>query len=64
MTNEAQHRSVTHMGDGKSELVWETQEKDEALMAAQVWSMFGETPFEDDSVPLGKVENEVGKEEV
>ncbi|CAM1509031.1 Fc.00g027700.m01.CDS01 [Cosmosporella sp. VM-42] len=48
-------RSVTHMGDGKSELLWGSKEKDEALMAAQCWWRLGQKAFEDDSVPQDKV---------
>ena len=52
------------MGDGKSELLWESKEKDEALMAAQCWWRLGQKAFEDDSVPQGKVAPLVKEEEV
>ncbi|KAF4984775.1 hypothetical protein FDECE_17023 [Fusarium decemcellulare] len=41
-------RSVTHLGDGKKELLFASKEKNEALMAAQAWKKFGAKPFEDD----------------
>lgn len=63
LTNKVQDRSVTHMGDGKSELLWESKEKDVALMSAQCWSRLGEKPFEDDSVPVNKIEPAGAKEE-
>lgn len=52
------------MGDGKRELLWETQEKDEALMAAQCRWNLGEKAFEDDSVPLDKLSSEAKEEHV
>ncbi|KAI1360257.1 hypothetical protein F5Y08DRAFT_317812 [Xylaria arbuscula] len=40
-------RSVTHYGDGKSELLFPGKETDEALMSAMCWSRMGQKPFED-----------------
>ncbi|KAL6827622.1 hypothetical protein V8C40DRAFT_242389 [Trichoderma camerunense] len=40
-------RSVTHLGDGTSELLFPSKETDEALMSAMCWSRMGEKPFED-----------------
>ncbi|KAH6896752.1 hypothetical protein B0T10DRAFT_602176 [Thelonectria olida] len=44
-------RSVMHLNDGKKELVFESKEKDEELMAARCWTNLGEKPYEDASVP-------------
>ncbi|KAH7143667.1 hypothetical protein EDB81DRAFT_690331 [Dactylonectria macrodidyma] len=44
-------RSVTHIGDGQKELLWESKEKEEELMAARCWQNFGAKPYEDDSIP-------------
>ncbi|VUC25462.1 unnamed protein product [Clonostachys rosea] len=41
-------RSVTHFGDGMAELLFESVEKDEELMAAVCWSRMGKKPYEDD----------------
>ncbi len=43
-----QDRSVTHLSDGKSDILFRSKEKDEALMAAQCWKSLGQVPFEDD----------------
>ncbi|TGJ84988.1 hypothetical protein E0Z10_g3786 [Xylaria hypoxylon] len=40
-------KSVTHYGDGKSELLFPGKETDEALMAAMCWSRMGQKPFDD-----------------
>ncbi|KAI0103772.1 hypothetical protein GGR51DRAFT_523310 [Nemania sp. FL0031] len=40
-------KSVTHYGDGKSELLFRGKETDEALMSAMCWSRMGQKPFED-----------------
>ncbi|KAK1248671.1 hypothetical protein MKX08_006891 [Trichoderma sp. CBMAI-0020] len=40
-------RSVTHLGDGNSELLFPSKETDEALMSAMAWSRMGAKPFED-----------------
>ncbi|KAL7924768.1 hypothetical protein ACQKWADRAFT_285884 [Trichoderma austrokoningii] len=40
-------RSVTHLGDGNSELLFASKETDEALMSAMAWSRMGAKPFED-----------------
>ncbi|KAM0460886.1 hypothetical protein ACHAO4_001682 [Trichoderma viride] len=40
-------RSVTHLGDGNSELLFSSKEPDEALMSAMAWSRMGAKPFED-----------------
>ncbi|KAI1124876.1 hypothetical protein F5Y10DRAFT_268616 [Nemania abortiva] len=40
-------KSVTHYGDGKSELLFCGTETDEALMSAMCWSRMGQKPFED-----------------
>ncbi|KAI0902926.1 hypothetical protein F4823DRAFT_340748 [Ustulina deusta] len=40
-------KSVTHYGDGKSELLFYGTETDEALMSAMCWSRMGQKPFED-----------------
>lgn len=39
---------MTHFGDGKAELLFESVEKDEELMAAVCWSRMGKKPYEDD----------------
>ncbi|KAI0468381.1 hypothetical protein F4859DRAFT_524630 [Xylaria cf. heliscus] len=39
--------SVTHYGDGKTELLFPGEETDEALMSAMCWSRMGQKPFED-----------------
>ncbi|KAH8127236.1 hypothetical protein FP744_10007437 [Trichoderma asperellum] len=41
-------RSVTHLGDGNSELLIPGKETDEALMSAMAWSRMGAKPFEDE----------------
>ncbi|OAA77917.1 FAD-dependent pyridine nucleotide-disulfide oxidoreductase [Akanthomyces lecanii RCEF 1005] len=41
-------RSVTHLSDGKSDILWRSKEKNEALMAAQCWKSLGQVPFEDE----------------
>lgn len=46
-----QDKSVTYLSDGNKQLLWEAEEKDEALMAADCWRKFGATPFEDDYMP-------------
>lgn len=48
---ECQDKSVTYLSDGNKKLLWEAEEKDEALMAADCWRKFGATPFEDDYMP-------------
>ena len=40
-------RSVTHFGDGKTELAFYSKEKDPALMSARAWLNMGAVPFED-----------------
>ncbi|KAL7817152.1 FAD/NAD(P)-binding domain-containing protein [Trichoderma gracile] len=40
-------RSVTHLGDGASEVLFGSKEKDEALMSAMCWWRLGAKPFED-----------------
>ncbi|KAI0195896.1 hypothetical protein F4808DRAFT_326529 [Astrocystis sublimbata] len=40
-------KSITHYGDGKSELLFPGKETDEALMSAMCWSRMGQKPFED-----------------
>ncbi|KAF2966295.1 hypothetical protein GQX73_g7245 [Xylaria multiplex] len=40
-------KSITHYGDGKSELLFPGKETDEALMAAMCWSRMGQKPFDD-----------------
>ncbi|KAI1201165.1 hypothetical protein F5X97DRAFT_46327 [Nemania serpens] len=40
-------KSVTHYGDGKSELLFPAKETDEALMSAMCWSRMGQKPFDD-----------------
>ncbi|OAA78710.1 hypothetical protein LEL_02196 [Akanthomyces lecanii RCEF 1005] len=52
-------RSVTHLSDGKSDILWRSKETDDALMAAQCWRSLGQVPFEDDYMHEQKVENEV-----
>jgi len=47
VTHATQDRSVTHLGDGKSELLFQGKETDEALMSAMCWSRMGQKPFED-----------------
>ncbi|KPM40295.1 hypothetical protein AK830_g6291 [Neonectria ditissima] len=51
-------RSVTHIGDGQKELLWESAEKNEELMAAHCWWNLGVKAYEDDSVPLDMVSTE------
>ncbi|EEY23156.1 hypothetical protein D7B24_007600 [Verticillium nonalfalfae] len=49
-------KSITHFGDGKTELLFHKQETDETLMVADVWRFMGATPYEDDddkSKPAG-----------
>ncbi|KAK5995481.1 Fe-regulated protein 8 [Cladobotryum mycophilum] len=40
-------RSTTHLGDGNSELIFNSKETDDALMSASCWSRLGAKPFED-----------------
>ncbi|KAI0435576.1 hypothetical protein F4803DRAFT_308805 [Xylaria telfairii] len=40
-------QSVTHYGDGKSELLFRSKETDAELMSAMCWSRMGRKPFED-----------------
>jgi apoptosis-inducing factor 2 len=47
-----QDKSVTHFGDGRTELLFHMKEKDLALMAAASWKHMGSTPFEDDGTTL------------
>ncbi|KAM5345841.1 hypothetical protein ACJ41O_011702 [Fusarium nematophilum] len=51
-------RSVTYLGDGKKVLLWESEEKDEALMAAQCWAKMGVEPFEDEYMKNQAVDKE------
>ncbi|KAF1812368.1 FAD/NAD(P)-binding domain-containing protein [Eremomyces bilateralis CBS 781.70] len=48
--------SVTHFGDGKTELVFPGKETDPALMCDGTWRHMGVTPFEDSSWPQGESE--------
>ncbi|KAJ3499262.1 hypothetical protein NLG97_g465 [Lecanicillium saksenae] len=52
-------RSVTHLSDGKSDILWRSKEKDDALMAAQCWKSLGQVPFEDDYMQNQKEEGQV-----
>ncbi|KAK7432316.1 hypothetical protein QQZ08_001263 [Neonectria magnoliae] len=54
-------RSVTHIGDGQKELLWESVEKDEELMAARCWWNLGVKAYEDDSVPADMIASKEGK---
>ncbi|RFU78998.1 apoptosis-inducing factor [Trichoderma arundinaceum] len=56
-------RSVTHLGDGNSELLFPSKETDDALMSAMCWSRMGEKPFEDKymDAPAAQSEAEVSK---
>lgn len=55
---------MTHLGDGNSELLFKSLEKEEALMSAMCWTRMGEKPFEDSYMtaqglgPDGKLLNE------
>jgi hypothetical protein len=40
-------KSVTHFGNGKTELLFPAEEKDLALMCDGSWRHWGATPFED-----------------
>ncbi|KAH6681205.1 oxidoreductase [Plectosphaerella plurivora] len=40
-------KSITHLSDGKTELLFHGKEKDETLMIRQVWLHMGATPYED-----------------
>ncbi|KAL6875087.1 FAD/NAD(P)-binding domain-containing protein [Trichoderma novae-zelandiae] len=53
-------RSVTHLGDGKSELLFTSKETDEALMSAMCWSRLGEKPFKDEYMDAHMAEIEMG----
>ncbi|PON28738.1 hypothetical protein TGAM01_v202585 [Trichoderma gamsii] len=51
-------RSVTHLGDGNSELLFASKETDEALMSAMAWSRMGAKPFEDTYMDAHTAETE------
>ncbi|KAM0254005.1 hypothetical protein ACHAQJ_006975 [Trichoderma viride] len=53
-------RSVTHLGDGNSDLLFSGKEPDEALMSAMCWSRMGEKPFQDDYMDAHAAETEAG----
>lgn len=40
-------RSVTFFGDGEDSFLFKSKEKKEELMAAEVWRIFGQKPFDD-----------------
>lgn len=50
---------MTHFGDGKAELLFESVEKDEELMAAVCWSRMGKKPYEDDYLNKPELKPEV-----
>ncbi|TFB07809.1 Apoptosis-inducing factor 2 [Trichoderma ghanense] len=56
-------RSVTHLGDGTSEVLFRSKERDEALMSAMCWSRLGAKPFEDEYTDAHKavIEADVNK---
>lgn len=41
-------RSVSHLSDGKCDILFRSKEKKEELMAAQCWKSLGQVPYEDD----------------
>ena len=43
-----QDRSATFMGDGHSDLMFKTKDKDLTMMIASTWSRLGLKPFEDE----------------
>ncbi|KAI2625590.1 FAD/NAD(P)-binding domain-containing protein [Hypoxylon sp. NC1633] len=49
-------KSVVNVGDGETEFVVPTKEKDVALMSADAWRRLGAKPFEDDErLPTSKI---------
>ncbi|OAA69492.1 FAD-dependent pyridine nucleotide-disulfide oxidoreductase [Cordyceps fumosorosea ARSEF 2679] len=50
-------RSVSHLSDGKSDILFRSKEKNEALMAAQCWKSLGQAPFEDEYMQNKEPEN-------
>ncbi|KAJ8123755.1 hypothetical protein O1611_g9520 [Lasiodiplodia mahajangana] len=54
-------KSVTHYGDGNSELLFHGKETDEALMSAMCWSRMGQKPFED---PYMEIESDRSMDKV
>ncbi|KAL7951742.1 FAD/NAD(P)-binding domain-containing protein [Trichoderma barbatum] len=57
-------RSVTHLGDGNSELLFPGKETDDALMSAMCWSRMGEKPFEDKYMEAHAADIEAGGSKV
>ncbi|KAL7805435.1 FAD/NAD(P)-binding domain-containing protein [Trichoderma aethiopicum] len=53
-------RSVSNIGDGTSEVLFATKEKDEALMSAMCWWRLGAKPFEDEYMDAHRAEIEAG----
>ncbi|KAL6893027.1 FAD/NAD(P)-binding domain-containing protein [Trichoderma longibrachiatum] len=53
-------RSLTNLGDGTSEVLFATKEKDEALMSAMCWWRLGAKPFEDEYMDARQAEIEAG----
>ncbi|PTB69022.1 FAD/NAD(P)-binding domain-containing protein [Trichoderma citrinoviride] len=51
-------RSVTNLGDGKSEVLFRSKETDLALMSAMCWRRFGAKPFVDEYMDAHKAEIE------
>ncbi|KAK7942703.1 apoptosis-inducing factor [Apiospora aurea] len=49
-------KSISHMGDGKTELWWQSREKSLDLMPAEAWKHLSAKPFEDDDKSEKKVE--------
>ncbi|KAI5860064.1 FAD/NAD(P)-binding domain-containing protein [Durotheca rogersii] len=52
-------KSVSSVGDGKTELLFRAKDKDVALMVDGVWKRLGATPFEDDDTFLSKVKTKI-----
>ncbi|KAI4862962.1 FAD/NAD(P)-binding domain-containing protein [Hypoxylon rubiginosum] len=52
-------KSVSNVGNEKTEFIFSIKEKDEALMAAGAWHKLGAKPFEDDGSFLSKIKAKI-----
>lgn len=54
-----QDKSVSNVGDEKTEFLFPTKERKEELMAAGAWHKLGAKPFEDDGSFLSKIKSKM-----
>ena len=43
---------MTNLGDGSTELLFNSKETDDALMSARAWKQMGAVPFEDTTAAI------------